>query len=744
MFCGKCGAENEAGAKFCHACGAPLEIEPIGAATPGQEPVQETVQDSVPMTKPIKEKKKHKHKKQPWIFLAVVLILAALLVVLIPIVKDVQAKKEYESYISTGQKYLEELNYEQAEAAYLQAIKIDPKKKEPYLKLADIYTTQEEYDKAKDILENALGAEIEDFEKNEKDEIQNQIDKIEVLGNITWVVEPTIEADDIFYLAPSPDDGDTVNELFKQTSGPNAIIKRENGLGIIAIDGNLLTEVVYKEIANFDDERYMLIRTVPQYSEEYDTEWDHYWLDKYGNLKEGFGIGDAPIPVVYYYYDGVRQRTGNLNSDFVNKVIPVRASSVYDSQNIGLIMNNLSGKYALDYNAKLVTEYIYDECGSYSDGLLAVCQNGKWGYVDEKGRIVIPIEYDTSWLQYPVLKGYHYRSTENVKNYCYAASYGYVTLRKGDEWELRDIEGNLVITPGIFEKICPVYKGKCWVKKDGKWGVIQVREEAEYVAALSEDELLSMTEEAAGCKMESHLYVDMDQDGACELIGTFCDSNGIYKTWYCSSNGEICEMVNQNVEGMDASELIPLKVNGNIHVAVNAYRTMGTGKNFSILALENGIVSAKLANVYGYVNMTDAEDITLNVEDYDGVYDPSTNSLTLHTYKDTYLFYEEGKYKEYGATEISENTFMNYINAKEIKQQIKNERTDSDTKQIEFTYFRRKNGIIHIQCDVKSSTGEIFYGYYTVRYTGNSLNKELGNYISGRMAPTFSQLEVVY
>ena len=26
--------------------------------------------------------------------------------------------------------------------------------------------------------------------------------------------------------------------------------------------------------------------------------------------------------------------------------------------------------------------------------------------------------------------------------------------------------------PGVFEKICPVYDGKCWVKRNGKWGVI--------------------------------------------------------------------------------------------------------------------------------------------------------------------------------------------------------------------------------------------------------------------------------
>ena len=47
---------------------------------------------------------------------------------------------------------------------------------------------------------------------------------------------------------------------------------------------------------------------------------------------------------------------------------------------------------------------------------------------------------------------------------------------KNNKWEMRTTDNKLVILPGIFEKILPVYDGKCWVKKDGKWGVIQLNE----------------------------------------------------------------------------------------------------------------------------------------------------------------------------------------------------------------------------------------------------------------------------
>lgn len=360
--------------------------------------------------------------------------------------------------------------------------------------------------------------------------------------NYTWVVEPTIEADAIYYLADYPDFNNSINELSKQADNSNAVIQRGNELGIIDIEGNLLTEVAYKEIANFGDS-YMMIRTIPKYSEEYGMDWDMYWLTKDGKIEADVGNGDLDL-TVYYYYNGNRQRTGNLSSDFVQEAIPVQQSSIYHSSDIVSVMNNLFGKYALEYNCDLITGFIYDECGSLSDGLFAVCQNGKWGYVDKNGKIVIPIEYDASWQQYPVFDMGSSRSTDNVKDYCYAASYGYVNLCQDDEWELRDIEGEEVIPSGIFEKILPVFKGKCWVKKDGKWGVIQLQnkdKENEGVANFEISPETYMNVYAPILQMVNDMYgqwnyysiYDIDKDGVKELLvleGT-CTADYVYKIY---------------------------------------------------------------------------------------------------------------------------------------------------------------------------------------------------------------------
>ena len=286
-----------------------------------------------------------------------------------------------------------------------------------------------------------------------------------------WVVQPEIEADNVYYLAPYPDMQHALNTLSKQADNSSAVIEKDGQLGIIDINGNMLTDIAYKEMANFGT-NYKMISTVPQYSDLFGGDWDIYWLTQDG-VRADVDNGSLNL-FMYYYYQGSRQRAGS-GMEETTEVIPVQESQSYIDFPTGDFLRELdNSKYALDNNGSLVTDFIYDECGSLSDGLFAVCQDGKWGYVDEQGNIVIPVEYDASWKQYPIFNMSTSRSSNEVKDYCYAASDGYVVLCSGEEWEIRDTSGNSVIPGGEFEAIRPVFDGRCWVKKDGKWGVIQV------------------------------------------------------------------------------------------------------------------------------------------------------------------------------------------------------------------------------------------------------------------------------
>lgn len=385
--------------------------------------------------------------------------------------------------------------------------------------------------------------------------------------NYTWVVKPEIEADDIYYLADYPNVAHSINELSKQADNPNAVIQRDDELGIIDLNGRLLTEVAYKEIANFGD-NYMMVRTTPEYSEEFQKDWDIYWLNRNGEINASVGNGDLNL-TVYYYYEGIRQRAGNLSSEFVKDVIPVQQASKYAGLYASkALMNDLNGKYALEQDCNLITDFIYDECGSLSDGLFAVCEDGKWGYVNEKGEVVIPMEYDASWQQYPVFDFGSSRSSSNVKEYCYAASDGYIVLCKNGEWELKDTVGNTVLPKGNFEAIRPVFDGKCWVKKNGNWGVIQLGVSDEILSEgsleeemLTEETVKNVLREATSDQIINIKIADYDSDGIYEAFaatapkGSGEEPYDKVSVWFINNYREIA-IVETELWGFPINEII--------------------------------------------------------------------------------------------------------------------------------------------------------------------------------------------
>ncbi|HEV2299388.1 MAG TPA: WG repeat-containing protein [Candidatus Acidoferrales bacterium] len=50
----------------------------------------------------------------------------------------------------------------------------------------------------------------------------------------------------------------------------------------------------------------------------------------------------------------------------------------------------------LDLRGKVVIPLIYDSVNGFSSGLAAVEKNDKWGYIDKDGKVVIPFEFDSA------------------------------------------------------------------------------------------------------------------------------------------------------------------------------------------------------------------------------------------------------------------------------------------------------------------------------------------------------------
>lgn len=265
-------------------------------------------------------------------------------------------------------------------------------------------------------------------------------------------------------------------------------------------------------------------------------------------------------------------------------------------------------------------------------------------------------------------------------------------------------------------------------------------------ASLSEDALIEIMQKACGSDLHTHLYLDMDNDGQKELLGAFApDDMSVFQTWYASSDGTVCKEVLRADMLFDECALEAIPLEHGTHAAVNTYNLMGTGKFHSILALQNSEIVCLDENMFGYVGADHDGNIFLSIEDYDAMYDPDVQVYLGHTWKRTYLIYDEksNTYKEYTAKQISEDEFLKLKNAKECLDTIRTEHTMENTKNIEFSFFIRKNGILHVQCSEYDTAGFIYYSYYTMQDEGDTIQDAPGEKNEGRMFESFSQFEAV-
>ena len=156
-ICAECGHANSEDNKFCENCGHELDEAIRGK----EESVYE--EDSVISEENPYPKKKSKTKKIIIITIIALLVLAGAAVAVIKYM-DSRTSEKYDVKMNAVDKYMNDLDYEKAEASYLSAIKIDPKQSQPYVKVADVYIEQEDYEKAEKILEkgekNAGGKKI--------------------------------------------------------------------------------------------------------------------------------------------------------------------------------------------------------------------------------------------------------------------------------------------------------------------------------------------------------------------------------------------------------------------------------------------------------------------------------------------------------------------------------------------------------------------------------------------------------
>ena len=145
----------------------------------------------------------------------------------------------------------------------------------------------------------------------------------------------------------------------------------------------------------------------------------------------------------------------------------------------------------------VVVEYAYQEAHDFHEGLAAVKQNDRWGYIDNLGRIAIPLVYKIpdagDFSDGFAFIGDHYIDTEGNQAFSredpdtgiieekffrngLPFSQGLAAVQSGAQWGFIDLMGNYVIAPS-FERVDSFSEGLAPARKNGHWGYINVRGE---------------------------------------------------------------------------------------------------------------------------------------------------------------------------------------------------------------------------------------------------------------------------
>ena len=212
-------------------------------------------------------------------------LLAAFCVAGVLVFTGRQERRDYENYVASAEKYLEELDYESAQDAYLKAIEVDPRQADAYVGLAKTYLKQEDFDKAREILSQGqksvskeeakrlISSGSDNGESGNPDNgssIADEIDRLQVGKNYTWVVDPEIQADDIYYLKDENVMDYCRNDLNRQMETAYAVMKKDGKYGLIGLDGTMGAELEYQGIGTLS-RFYEMEREEPVYEPEFGT-----------------------------------------------------------------------------------------------------------------------------------------------------------------------------------------------------------------------------------------------------------------------------------------------------------------------------------------------------------------------------------------------------------------------------------------------------------------------------------------
>lgn len=358
----------------------------------------------------------------------IILTLAAVSTVSLTITGCFKSKEErYAEKLDLGDKYLKELNYEEALASYQDALKIDEKQEAVYERLVSVYHIQKDYKASKELLDKGiqvmkeeekemeagrlglLAELVENHQESEEEKAPSVLYPVEQDGK--WGFEDGSEKLVCEYLydevkpynahgyAAVKKDGkwgyiDQTGKEVIPCQFEDAGLFGENGLAAVKQDGkwgfvdgtgSMVVEPVFEETGEFSSNGLAAVMQDGKWG--YINEEGDFILEPAYDRATEFGEnGLAAVEV-----DGKVQwltETGMFLLD---------GTGVEEVGTDGTAVFFKDGKYGLtDHEGNLLQECVYDsleEVPGYP-GLYKAEKDGKYGLVDSSGKVVLDLQYE--------------------------------------------------------------------------------------------------------------------------------------------------------------------------------------------------------------------------------------------------------------------------------------------------------------------------------------------------------------
>ena len=178
-------------------------------------------------------------------------------------------------------------------------------------------------------------------------------------------------------------------------------------------------------------------------------------------------------------YQGAEKDTSSARWDeksgaltwFGENPAPISFGELMLGEGLYAVPNSTLGAYGyVNQSLELVIPTQYAQALDFADGMGAVKQEGKWGFINESGEAATPFCFDSVG-----------DFTVEGVDYCFGFAQGLAPVLKNGKMGIIDKEGKMVVDYD-YTVIFPGENGKFVARKDGKWGVLALAGVPENVA----------------------------------------------------------------------------------------------------------------------------------------------------------------------------------------------------------------------------------------------------------------------